>query len=562
MLGLITVPFAVLATIVIPWRIGVIIDDYITIKKIPGFYTQVLFLAGAIFIGYLADAVYTFSLQKTGQMAIAKIRQRLFEHSISLSRSYFDKTPIGVSLSRMTSDVEAVGESVAVGVLSMIIDIVKTIALFIFLFYLNWQLTLVIMVVIPVVYALISFLRRKLRYYFNLTRQSLAIATAYLQESLNGIKTIQLLAVEKRVLDQFKEKNFQFFKAQTKSNIYDSTLFSVIDGLTSITMVLMIWYGTQQILTNVLTIGTLIVFVNILSKIFIPIREFAQQIALIQRALSALEHIQELFSQPTEEEIEFMGVHRGEELSSFRELRFDNVSFRYGSEGEDVLKNISFRLKKNQRIALVGATGSGKTTVLKLLNKSYRDFRGKITINDVDISSIPRKEMLKILSLMQQDVYLFDESIRFNIGLGRSGVDNAHIEKSAEYVYAHEFIRELPGGYDFNIIENGSNLSAGQAQLISFARTICSDNPLILLDEATSSVDSITESLIQKAIERILLDKTVIAIAHRLSTIQNSDRILVMDKGEIVESGSHKELCDANGYYVQLLDKLEKQSIA
>ncbi len=279
----------------IPWLIVHVIDDYLIPGNLDGFLMLMGIFGGTVFLGYFADAVYTFSLQSAGQKAIAVMRQDLYEHALILPRTYFDQTPIGVTLSRLTSDTEAIGESLAVGVLSLFADLIKTAALITFLIYLNWRLTLVFAILLPLIFFIVTFLRKKLRYYYDSSRKSLAKATSFLQESLNGIKTIQLFASEKKVRQQFDQKNEDFFKAQAKSNIYDAVLFSIIDGLTSITMVLIIYYGADQVLLQTMTIGVLIGFINILGKIFIPIREFAQNIALIQRALSALEHIHELF---------------------------------------------------------------------------------------------------------------------------------------------------------------------------------------------------------------------------------------------------------------------------
>jgi ATP-binding cassette, subfamily B, multidrug efflux pump len=559
--ALMAIPFSTGATLLVPWLIVTIVDDYITKFNQTGLILMVGFFAGAVLLGYVADAIYTYTLQKAGQLAIANMRQDLFGHSLTLPRTYFDKHPIGITLSRLTSDTEAIGESLAIGVLSLFTDLIKTIALFAFLFYLSWKLALVILLLFPVVYFIVSLLRKKLRYYFNLSRESLASATAFLQECLNGIKTIQLYAAEKKVLNQFEQKNKKFFHSQTRSNIYDSALFSIIDGLTSMMMVLIIWYGTDQIFEGAITIGILIGFINILSKIFIPIREFAQQVAVIQRALSALQHINDLFSQSSEDEDDVeVDPKMAKQLSEFQELRFENVSFKYDEDGMTVLKNLTFHLKKGDRIAIVGATGSGKSTILKLITKGYGNYDGSITINGIELSHIPKKTLLSSISMMQQDVYLFNTDLAFNIALNRPQVDQQKVQESAEYVYAHEFIDQLPDKYGYQIIDNGKNLSAGQAQLVSFARAIAGESELILLDEATSSVDSVTENMIQKAIEKIFQEKTVIAIAHRLSTIRNSDMILVMKEGGIVEMGDHDSLQKQQGYYVELLDKMTKQS--
>ena len=554
--ALCAVPLTTGASVLIPYLLVHIVDEYIVVGNLQGLYLMSIFFAGAVFLGYIADGVYSFTLQNAGQRSIADMRKALFEHTIRLPRSYFDNHPIGVTLSRLTSDLETMGESIATSVLALFTDFFKTVSLLCFLLYLSWKLTLLIILVFPVVYFVVSFIRKKLRFHFNQARKALAEATGYLQESLNGIKTIQLLVAERKVQERFRDKNKNFLKAQTQANTYDATLFAIVDSLTSVTMALVIWYGSRQILAEIVTIGVLIGFINTLSRIFIPIREFAQQIALIQRALSALEHVNGLFAiQPEQEAI--TEENQNPPPSTFQQLTFNKVTFQYNRKGNYVLNDLSFSLEKGEKIAIVGTTGSGKSTVLKLITKCYSDFTGSITVNDVDIRKIPRKTVNQIITLMHQDTYLFNESIAFNISLNRPGIDEKQIWEAAAYVHAHEFIRKLPGQMEYKIIEHGSNLSTGQAQLISFARAIAGNSELILLDEATSSVDSVTEELIQKAIERIFNDKTVIAVAHRLSTIRKSDRILVMKDGKIVESGNHESLVKAGGHYVQLLKAMD-----
>jgi ATP-binding cassette subfamily B protein len=561
-LALAAIPFTTAASVLLPMLLVHIVDGYIVVGNLSGLYTMTYLFAGAVILGYLADGTYTYSLQKAGQLSIAEMRKELFIHTLKLPRSYFDKHPIGVTLSRLTSDMETIGESIAVGVLALVTDLFKTISLLFFLLYLSWQLTLLILIVFPIVYIVVSFIRKRLRTYFNKARDALAAATGYLQESLNGIKTIQLYVAESKVAAGFKRKNKQFLDAQTNGNTYDAVLFSIIDGLTSVTLALVIWYGTGQILKGLITIGALIGFINTLSRIFIPIREFAQQIALIQRAFAALEHINNLFDKHTEKDYQPEVSAKKPTFDAFESLQFDNVSFHYSRDNEQVLKNVSFQLKKGEKIAIVGTTGSGKSTILKLITKAYTHYSGSIRLNGRELDRITKEELCRKVTLMHQDVHLFNESLAFNISLNRPGIEADEISKAVDYVQAHEFIDQLPEKLNYQIIDHGSNLSAGQAQLISFARAIAGNSELILLDEATSSVDSLTEELIQKAIEKIFDEKSVIAVAHRLSTIRKSDRILVLKEGKIVEEGNHQNLLEKNGYYVQLLHSMEQQLAA
>jgi len=531
-----------------------------------GLMQMVVLMGGAVTVGYFADSIYTFTLQKTGQLAISAMRSDLYAHILSMPRSFFDQRPIGVVLTRLTSDMEALNDSLAIGVLSIFTDFLKTIALLILLITLSWKLTLVVLLILPPIYLVSNFLRTRLRHYYNLTREALADATGYLQECLNGVKTIQLYASEVKVQKFFEEKTKHFFKAQSHSNFYDAALFSVIEGITSIALGLMIWYGSQQILAGIVSIGVLVGFINTLNRIFIPIREFTQQISVFQRSLSSLENVDKLFREiPEDQDTELVSQKYTtkellERFQNFEELSFESVHFRYTEDDPWVLQGVSFNVCKGDRVAIVGATGSGKSTIVRILTRIYTRYEGSIKINGVELNEISRDHLLRMIALMQQESYLFEESISFNIALNRPEISPEKIRKAAEYVYAHEFIKDLLEQYEYKLLEGGKNLSEGQGRLIVFARALAGESDLIVLDEATSSVDSVTENLIQKAIERIFHDKTVIAIAHRLSTIRNSDLILVMDSGKIVERGSHGELMGQNGIYAGLVETLEKET--
>ena len=571
-LGVATVPFSVAATLFLPWLLIQIIDEHVIPGDLEGLFRMLFLMAGAVAVGYFSDSIYTFSLQKTGQLAISEMRSDLYAHILSMPRSFFDQRPIGVILTRLTSDMEALNDSLAIGVLSIFTDFLKTIALLILLIILSWKLTLVVLLILPPIYFVSNFLRSRLRHYYNLTREALADATGYLQECLNGVKTIQLYAAEAKVRKQFEAKTRHFFKAQTHSNFFDAALFSVIEGITSIALALMLWYGAQQILTGLVSIGVLVGFINTLNRIFVPIREFTQQISVFQHSLSALENIDKLFREiPEDQDTADMPYYATnsrkytpEEImkrfQEFKELRFENVHFRYTEDGPWVLQGVSFIVRKGDRLAIVGATGSGKSTIVRILTRTYTRYQGSIKINGVELYEISRDHLQLMIAMMQQDSHLFEESIGFNIALNRPEVSPEKVKEAAKYVYAHTFIELLPEKYDFKILGGGKNLSEGEGRLIVFARALAGESDLIVLDEATSSVDSVTENLIQKAIERIFHDKTVIAIAHRLSTIRNSDLILVIDAGKIVERGSHAELMQLSGVYASLLETLEKET--
>ena len=555
-LGLIMMPLSIACNLLFPWLIIQVIDTKLMAGQLGGLYTLIFWMIIVLCINYLADAFYSYFLRKTGQLSVFEMRSALFRRILRLPRTYFDKTPTGVSLSRLTSDLESIGESFVLGVISLIKDSINTLAVLLFMFFINWKLALVVLVIFPPIIYLTQYVRNKLRAQYLITRSALAQGTGFLQECLLGVKTVQLYGAEQEVEQQYREHTNDFMQAQLITNKYDATLFSIITGITSITIALIIWYGAERVQQGAISLGILIAFINMLEKIFVPLRDFTSQIASIQRSFAAFEHIEELFIEPLEEDGRSLlsPVDIKERMSSFSSLRFDKVSFRYNELSPYVLKDVSFNLKKGEQVAMVGRAGSGKSTVMRLMNKIYMDYEGSILLNEIELSQIPKESMLHLFSLMQQDVFLFEENIHFNISLGNNAISDEAVIDAARYVYAQDFIMELPGRYNFLLANNGGNLSAGQSQLISFARAIAQGGQVVLLDEATSSVDSITEELIQKAIGRLFNEKTVIAIAHRLSTIRKSDQILVMAEGEIVERGNHQTLLALGGIYAGLLE--------
>ena len=548
-------PLSVASNLLFPWLVIQVIDTNLMTGQLDGLYKLLFWMIIVLIVNYLADSFYSYFLHKTGQLTVFKMRSELFRRILQLPRTYFDKTPTGVTLTRLTSDLEAIGESFVLGVLSLVKDTINTVAVLLFMFVINWQLTLVVLVIFPPILYLTHYVRNKLRSLYLITRSALAKGTGYLQECLLGVKTVQLYGAEQEVEDQYRAHTSAFLKAQLKTNKYDAALFSIITGITSITIGLIIWYGAESIQQGAVSLGVLIAFINTLEKIFVPLRDFTSQIASIQRSFAAFEHIEELFIEPLEEDGRPLlpPDDLKERLSTFNSLQFDAVSFQYNEQTPYVLKDVSFTLNKGEQLAMVGTTGSGKSTIMRLMNKVYMDYEGSILLNGIELSLIPKASMLHLFSLMQQDAFLFEENVHFNISLGNNDVRDQVVIDAAHYVYAHNFIVELPGQYEFQLTNSGENLSAGQTQLISFARAIAQGGQVVMLDEATSSVDSITEELIQKAIGKLFKEKTVIAIAHRLSTIRNADQILVMADGKIVERGSHQTLLAIDGIYAGLL---------
>ncbi|QIA64914.1 ATP-binding cassette domain-containing protein [Vibrio astriarenae] len=556
-IGIAMLPLSIATSLLFPWLIIQVIDVQLSQRNIDGLLLYVFYLSLVLVASYIVDSAYSYCLRKTGQYTITDMRSVLFARVLKLPRSYFDSRPIGVTLSRLTSDLETIGESFVQSIVGLVKDTLNTIALITMMLFIDWKLTLIVLFIMPPVMYLTVYVRNRLRELHLITRSALARGVGYLQEALLGMKTVQFYRAESQVENKYQGFTNEFLRAQKKVNKYDAILFSFISGITSITIALMIWYGSEQVLEGALTLGVLIAFINTLEKVFVPIRDFTSQIASIQSSFAAFDHIEELFTQPTEEEGRKLRDSKqvSKPLTTFESLEFKNVSFRYKEGSPYVLKNVSFTLSKGHQVALVGSTGSGKSTILRLISKTYQDYEGSILLNGIELSEISVEDCSHLFSLMMQDVHLFEETINFNIALGKEAVSEQDVEEAARYVYANRFIEQLAGGYDFKLDKNGANLSVGQTQLISFARSVAQGGQVMMLDEATSSVDSITEDLIQKAMQRLFKEKTVIAIAHRLSTVRHSDLILVLEQGEVVERGNHNELLNQNGVYAGLLNE-------
>ncbi|WP_438464835.1 ABC transporter ATP-binding protein [Marinomonas sp. PE14-40] len=558
-LGLLPVPISVFCNIAFPWLIIQIIDQQLVVKHWEGMSYWIRLIVLVLICNYLSSSFYNYFVQKAALQTITDIRKDLFNRVLHFPKSFYDKTPMGSVLTRITSDLEAITESLASGVLAMVKDVLVTIALFIFLATISWKLTLLTLVIAPPMYWITSRLRRSLQKSQLGSRRILSKSTGYLQESLQGIKTVQLYNAEHESQNKYQDFTKVFFKHQSKSNLIDASLFSIIEGITTISMGLIIWYGANEILLTTLSVGVLIGFIQTLDKIFVPIRDFTSQIASIQRAIAALNNIEGLYLQETEiaGNSKTYDKHKFN-ANQFESLIFNQVYFRYKQDMPYVLNGVSFELNQGEKIALVGSTGSGKSTIIRLLTKVYVGYEGSIKLNGVELKDIDKNQLMNFYSLMQQEVYLFNESIEFNISLARQHIDQTKVKQAAEYVFADSFIQSLPGDYQFQITDNGGNLSAGQGQLIAFARAMATQSYLVLLDEATSSIDLVTEQMIQKAIEQVFKEKTLIAIAHRLSTIQNSDQILVLEKGRVVEIGDHKALVQMDGIYANLVNAEKK----
>ena len=556
-------PVSAALAALVPYLIKVAVDDHL----LPAVETgdlgpardpllALVFLAAAVVVvGYLADALYVRILQRVGHQILAALRETVYRRTLRLPRSYFDRHPIGSVLTRVTSDVEALGESLAGHALSLIADLIKTVAFLAMMFWLSWKATLVLLAMLPVLLYVMHFFQRRVRSSFLWSRRALSEATGYLQECLAGVKTVQLYAAEARAHAAFERRNHRFYTAQNTSNFYDAVLYSLVEGLTSLGLAVVLWYAAGALLAGTMTIGVLVAFMEYIQRLFVPVRELSQQLAILQRALGALDHIGGLLAEPLDPaesvETDPEEAERGSAPPRFERLDLENVRFRYLAHEPEVLRGIDLRVRRGETVAIVGATGSGKSSVARLIARTYGGYEGSIRLNGEEITSYDADRIGRMVSIVHQNVFLFHGTVEFNITLGRGGRTAA--ERAARQVQADGFIRELPGGYGFEVAHGGANLSAGQAQLVSFARAVAADADLVVLDEATSSVDSMTEELIERALARLYETRTVIAIAHRLSTIRRADRIVVLDAGEVAETGTHDDLVRRGGAYARLL---------
>ena len=531
-----------------PLLTKIAIDDYIVNDNFEGLVTISAILFGALIFHAIVQYFLTYYTQLMGQNIIYDLRVKLFAHIQRLSLKYFDKTPIGRIVTRVTNDVESLNELFSSGIVMIFSDIFIIIWILIFMFSMEWELTLVSLSVLPLlIYATFLF-RRKVRESYRDVRFHLARINSYMQEHIGGMSIIQLFSKEKKESKNFADINDAHKVANINSIFYFAVFFPIVEILSSGAIALIIWYGGGDIIKGTMTIGTLFAFIQYTEMFFRPIRDLSEKYNIMQTAMASSERVfklldnETIIENPTNPKI----------IKDFRgNVDFKNVWFAYNNE-EYVLKNISFTVNEGETVAIVGATGAGKSSIINLLNRFYDVNKGSILVDGVDLREISKENLRNRISIVLQDIFLFSGTIASNISLGDSSISKEQIIEAAKIVGADSFISKLPEKYDAEVKEKGATLSVGQKQLISFARALVFNPQILILDEATSSVDTETELLIQRAIEKLLKGRTSIVIAHRLSTIQNSDKIIVLHKGEIKEVGTHQQLLSKRGIYYKL----------
>jgi ATP-binding cassette subfamily B protein len=531
-----------------PYLTKIAIDDNIAHKDYTGLILIALALVGALMIQSVMQYFLTYYTQLMGQKIIFDLRTKIFSHVQKLALKYFDKTPIGRIVTRVTNDIDSLDQMYSSGIVMVFSDVFIILWILIFMFAMSWNLSLVSLSVLPIVIYGTFLFRKKVRETYRDVRYHLARLNSYMQEHVTGMSVVQIFTKEKDELGRFSKINDAHRSANIKSIFYYAVFYPGVEFVSSLALALIIWYGGGEIIQSRMTIGILFAFIQYTEMFFRPIRDLSEKYDILQSAMASSERIFKLLDDNTVINNPANPVKIEKPTGS---IEFKDVWFAY-NPGEYVLKNISFNIKPGETIAIVGATGAGKTSIINILTRFYDIDKGVILLDGVDIKTFDKRDLRKYISIVLQDVFLFSGTIKSNINLGSESITDEMIVSAAKTVGAHKFISQLPNGYDEEVKEKGATLSVGQRQLISFARALAYNPQILILDEATSSVDTETELLIQNAIEKLLVGRTSIVIAHRLSTIQNADKIIVMHKGEVRETGNHQELLAKKGIYYKL----------
>lgn len=557
--ALLTITLAVTA-LAQPLLMQYAVDAYILKNDYPGLTQIVLLMLGLLLLQVVMQYFQTFLTNMLGQSVIKDLRTAVFNHITRLRLKYFDRTPIGMLITRTVSDLETIADVFSEGMISIIGDLLLVIGIIIAMLLQDWKLTLVTLIPMPLLLLATYIFKEAIKSAFQEVRTQVGRLNTFLQEHITGMSIIQYFAREKQEMHKFKLVNQKHRDAHIRSNWYYSIFFPVVEIIAAMSLGLLVWYGSKRIITDQeasslsaaaggVTPGLIISFIALTNMLFRPIRQLADRFNTLQMGMVGAGRVFEVLD--TREIQENKGRYQPERMRG--EIEFKNVYFAY-NDNNWVLKDISFKVEQGRTLALVGATGAGKSSTINILNRFYEIGEGCVTIDGVDIKKYDLHYLRSQIATVIQDVFLFSGSIADNISLNNPSITKEELITAAKQVGAHEFIQRLPGGYDYAVMERGATLSAGQAQLISFIRALVYDPAILVLDEATSSVDTETELLIQQAIEKLMQGRTSIVIAHRLSTIQNADTIIVLDKGEIKEMGSHQELLRLNGYYKRLYD--------
>ena len=534
-----------------PYLIKKAIDDYIVPKNYEGLLFITYVLIGLLITEVIVQFFFSYFASWLGQTVIRDVRKKLFAHLLRFKMRYYDKSSVGVLVTRAVNDMERIGEVFSSGLFEIVSDLLKMVVITLVMFFIDWRLALISYVTMPFILYMTRWFQKSMKSAFVEVRKEVANLNAFVQERISGIKIVQLFTQEKEEFEKFKQINKKHKKGWLRTIWYNSIFFPVGDLAVSITIALIVWYGgVSAVSNNTLDLGTIFLFIQLTQMLFRPLRHIADKFNTLQMGIIASQRVFSILD--TTDDFETEG---NKELTNVKgNIRFENVYFEY-VEGEEILHGISFDVKQGETIAIVGATGAGKTTIINLLNRFYDIKSGTIYIDDTDIRSVTLSSLRGHIAVVLQDVFLFADSILNNITLKNPLITEQDVVEAAKSIGIHNFLMKLPNGYHYNVKERGTMLSAGQRQLIAFLRAYVVNPQILILDEATSSVDSHSEKMIQDATDKITKDRTSIIIAHRLTTVKKADKIIVLDKGNIVEIGTHNELLQIeNGYYRNLYE--------
>jgi ATP-binding cassette subfamily B protein len=530
-----------------PYLMKLAIDRYIATSDLAGMDRIALLFLGILLASFVLEFVQTYVLQRTGQHIMFDLRAQIYGHLQRLDVAYYDRNPVGRLMTRVTTDVDALNDLFTSGVVSVFGDIFTLAGIMIVLLAMDWRLALVAFSVLPLIVVITQWFRRNVRDSYRTVRALVARINAFLQENITGMATVQLFGREARNLQQFRDINGRHRDANIDSIFYYAVFYPAIEIVGALATAVIIWWGGGWVLAGTLTIGSLVAFIQYSQRFFRPISDMSEKFNLLQSAMAASERIFTLLDTP----VSVVSPASPVRADWRGHVTFDHVWFAYDGE-HHVLRDVSFEVRPGERVGIVGATGAGKSTIINLLLRYYDVSRGRILVDGVDVREIDLGELRRRFSLVLQDVHVFSGTIGGNVRLGNPDIGEEHVRRALEAVHADRFVDAMPLGAATPVAERGATLSTGQKQLLSFARALAFDPRILVLDEATSSIDTETELLIRDALHVLMAGRTTIAIAHRLSTIQDMDTILVLHKGQLRESGSHQELLAQRGLYHRL----------
>lgn len=535
-----------------PYLLKQTVDVYLKENDSQGLLFYVIIMAAVLILEVLAQFFFTYWANWLGQDIIRDIRNKLFKHITSFKMKYFDNEPVGKLVTRTVSDIESIASIFSQGLFMIVSDVLKMIVILGIMLYMNWQLSLIVLLAMPILIYATNIFQKKMKVAFNEVRNEVSNLNTFVQERLTGMKIVQLFNREAIELEKFKTINQKHNKAWLKNILYNSIFFPIADIVSSLTLGAIVWYGGINILNGntLTTFGDLFAYTMLINMLFNPLRQIADKFNVMQMGIVAAERVFDILE--TESQIQNKGTIEAKNFKG--DLLFQDVRFSY-VKNEEVLKGINLKVNAGETIAIVGSTGAGKSTIINLLNRFYEIDSGTISIDGTNINEYTLESLRKQIAVVLQDVFLFADTIYNNITLYNPAITEEMVFNAAKEIGIHDFIMSLPNGYQYNVKERGVMLSSGQRQLIAFLRAYISNPHILIMDEATSSIDTYSEEMLQRATETITKGRTSIVIAHRLATIINASKIIVMDKGQIVEEGKHSDLIlKENGYYKKLYD--------